>query len=338
MIATLIALFAGIGTRNASATPADRPAAETAATAWVTARAWIDALEVPEATSENAKVPLEGVFAAGVVLRLRGQVVAMGEDSSADAGMLRRAVGRALADLAATVAGDLPAALRAELGASIALELDLCGEPVPLSGSPCETAADFIEPGRDASALRRGETWHLATPGRLLAANLAGTPQQTLRRLAREAELPAAEVKELAAFDSIGLYRLPVLRLVQDSPGTPPVEAVRFAAAVPLSAIDAESVDSMSEAMLARLDDWMVATRPASDATEGQTEFANEAIPASLGLRGDYDPIADRHRPLVASPFEQAMVALALARLADASPKHRAAANTLLTRLVAALA
>ncbi|MEY3023794.1 MAG: hypothetical protein RJA16_620 [Planctomycetota bacterium] len=338
MIATLIALFAGIGTRNASATPADRPAAETAATAWVTARAWVDALEVPEATSENAKVPLEGVFAAGVVLRLRGQVVAMGEDSSADAGMLRRAVGRALADLAATVAGDLPAALRAELGASIALELDLCGEPVPLSGSTFETAADFIEPGRDAIALRRGETWHLATPGRLLAANLAGTPQQTLRRLAREADLPAAEVKELAAFDSIGLYRLPVLRLVQDSPGTPPVEAVRFAAAVPLSAIDAESVDSMSEAMLARLDDWMVATRPASDATEGQTEFANEAIPASLGLRGDYDPIADRHRPLVASPFEQAMVALALARLADASPKHRAAANTLLTRLVAALA
>lgn len=338
MGATLGAMAAAIVASVAGAAEVDRPTAGVAAKAWVTAREWVDAGRVPDATSENAEVRLEGVFAAGAVLRLRGQVVGVGEDSVADAGLLRRAVGRALADLAANSASDLPETLRAELAASLTLELDLCGEPWPLAGSTFASAAAFIEPGRDGIALRRGASWHLATPGRLLAANLAGTPEQTLRRLAREADLPAGEVRELAAIESIGLYRLPTVRLVQPSPGQSPIEAVRTAAVVPLASIDAETVGSMTDAMLARIEAWMVAPPAAIAPPAGDEDAATASIPAALGLRGDYDPIADRHRPLVASPFEQSMVALALARLAQASPQHRAAANSLLARLVDSLA
>ena len=130
--------------------------------------------------------------------------------------------------------------------------------------------------------------------------------------------------------DSVGLYRLPTLRLAQRRPGDAPIEVVRSAAVVPLAAIDAASVESMIDSQLRRLSVWM-ASSPRADASEADT------LPSSLGLRGDYDPIADRHRPLVASPFEQAMTALALARLAEASPAHREAATSLLLRVVESL-
>ena len=308
----------------------DRPSPDAAAIAWVAARGWVDARAVPAATSENASVALEGVAAVGVVLRLGGEVVGLGEDSGGDDGMLRRAVGRAIAALAAHRASDLPEALLPTLGPSLTLELDLCGEPVPLAGSTFAAAASAVDPARDAVAVRRGEAWQLATPGRLLAANLAASPEQALRRLAREADLPPAEVKELAVIDSVGLYRLPTLRLAQRRPGDAPIEVVRSAAVVPLAAIDAASVESMIDSQLRRLSVWM-ASSPRADASEADT------LPSSLGLRGDYDPIADRHRPLVASPFEQAMTALALARLAEASPAHREAATSLLLRVVESL-
>ena len=318
----------------------DRPSPETAAQAWVAARSWVEARAVPAAGSENAAVPLPGVAAVGVVLRLRGEVVGVGEDWLADQGMLRRAVARAIADLAAHPASDLPEPLLATLGPSLTMELDLCGEPVPLAGSTFAAAASFVDPAREALAVRRGETWHLATPGRLLAANLAANPEQSLQRLAREADLPPAEVKELAAIDSVGLYRLPALRLAQRSPRDAPIEFERSAAVVPLAAIDATAVESMIGAMLDRLSRWMASSGPGTaDVAPDEAEAtpASDAIPASLGLRGDYDPIADRHRPLVASPFEQAMTALALARLAEVSPAHRDAATALLIRIVESL-
>lgn len=316
----------------------DRPSPETAAVAWVAARAWVDARAVPETGSENATVPLEGVSGVGVVLRLGGDVVGLGEDWIADDGMLRRAVGRAIAELAERPASDLPDALRPTLGPAISLELDLCGEPVPLAGSTFAAAASLVDPARDAVALRRGDTWHLATPGRLLAANLAANPEQTLRRLARDAELPAAEVKELGAIDSVGLYRLPTLRLAQRHPGDAPIEVVRAAAVVPLATIDEAAVEAMIDLLLGRLSAWMAASPPSGVPDDAGAEASRaESLPASLGLRGDYDPIAGRHRPLVASPFEQAMTALALARIAEASAAHRDAATALLVRLVEGL-
>ncbi|MGA0172067.1 MAG: hypothetical protein ACO3NL_00300 [Phycisphaerales bacterium] len=336
--AALGVMAAAFVASTAGAVAPDRPSAEVAATAWVAAREWVNAGRVPEPTSENAQVSLEGVFAAGAVLRLRGHVVGVGEDAVPDAGLLRRAVGRALADLAANVVADLPESLRAELASELTLELALCGEPAPLAGATYATAAAFIDPGRDAIALRRGDSWHLATAGRLLASNLAAAPEQTLRRLAREAELPAGEVRELAAIESIGLYRLPTMRLVQASPDGPPVEAIRSRAVVPLASIDAETIGSMVDSMLARIASWMVSPSPEIASSAGDDARPQDAaMPASLGLRGDYDPIADRHRPLVASPFEQAMTALALARLTQVSPEHRDQAHALLARLVGSL-
>ena len=339
---SICGVLATLATASAAGFPGstaeERPSPEAGAVAWVAARAWIDARAVPEAGSENAAVSLEGVSAVGVVLRLGSDVVGIGEDSSADEGMLRRAVGRALADLAAHPASELPEPLLATLGNSLVLELDLCGEPVPLAGSTFAAAASFVDPARDAVALRRGDAWHLATPGRLLAANLAGNPEQTLRRLARDAELPPVEVKELAAIDSVGLYRLPTLRLSQRNPGGAPIEVVRSAAVVPLASIDAAAVESMIDALLRRLSRWMAASPPSEAlADAGSDASTSEALPSSLGLRGDYDPIADRHRPLVASPFEQSMAALALARLAEVSPGHRDDANALLIRIVEGL-
>lgn len=286
---------------------------------------------MPDPTSENAAVPLEGVAAVGVILRLNGSLVAAGEDHTPDPGMLRRAVGRALAEFAAHPANEWPEALRESLGPSLELELDLCGDPAPLPGSTFAAAAAQVDPGRDALAVRRGNEWHLAYPGRLLAANLAAGSEQTLRRLARDAGLPAGEIRALAAIDSVGLYRLPTLRLRQESPGAAPTVLERLAPVVSIEAIDAALVEAMADALLARI---------AGSITPRQREDGDEpaAMPAALGLQGDYDPAADRHRPIAAPPFEQALAALALERLATVSPPHRAEALRLARRLAESLA
>lgn len=312
---------------------ADPPDAATAATAWVAGRSWIDDGRVPSEGSENAAISLPGVRATSVTLRVGGQVVGSGEEFASDPEALRRTIGRAIAGLAEHAATSWPPDLAPSLRRQVTLEIDLLGEPEPLLGATFALAAERVEPGAEGLALRRGDRWFVAYPGRLLATNLAGDPERTLRGLAKEAGLPGLELDELVRLDSIGLYRLPSTRLVQFHADADPVEVVRSRPLVLRRGADAALVESMASGLLAHLEAGLVRVDRPED--EGATPVSSAA---GLGLRGDYDPIADRSRPLVAGPFEQAMVAVALARLAAVSPVHAEAARPLAVRLLADLA
>lgn len=330
---TASCVLAWIVVPHAAAIAPDAPDAATAATAWVAARSWIDEGAVPAEGSENAAVSLAGVRAVSVILRVGGQVVATSEEFASDPEALRRTMGRAIARLAEHAATNWPPDLAPVLRRQVTLEVDLLGEPESLLGATFSLAAEQVEPGAEGLALRRGDRWFVASPGRLLATNLAGDPERTLRGLAKEAGLPGLELDELVRLDSIGLYRLPATRLAQFRPDADPVEVLRSRPLEPRRGADAALVESMASGLLAHLEASLLrADRPAA---EGATEVDS---PSGLGLRGDYDPVADRSRPLVAGPLEQAMVVVALARLAAVSPTHAEAARSLAGRLLADLA
>ena len=341
-IALTCGLAATVTTVGSAAGGATPPDIAVGVEAWIEARAWIDALRVPERDADSLALP--GVAAAGVVLRLDGNVVARGQEQAFDAlaeranGVLRAAVGRALADFATHASASWPEELRAALGPRLTLELDLAGAPIPLAGSTYPAMAAQIEPGAEAIAIRRGERWWVALPGRLLAANLAGDASRTLRSLAQEADLPPLEPRELAGLDSVAFYRVPTLRLVQPAPGATPVEAIRGEPAVPLAAIDAGTVGMLADALLTHLEaSRFDEASEASGAAPDQGTTPNPGWSKALGLRGDYDPLADRHRPMVAGPLEQSLAILALVRLAnvdrDLRPRALALAGSLLDAL-----
>lgn len=309
---------------------------ESAVAAWVTARSWVDRLEVPDSGSTEAAVALPGVSGVAVVLRAGGRVVATAEDAQADSELLRRAVGRALRRLDEHPSAQWPAGAREELARQMVLELEVLGTPQPLLGRTFAEAGERIERGVDGMAMRRGDRWAFAFPCRLLAAGTAGDPSRTLRQLARDLELPPLELSELLVRGEVGAYRVPAAFLTQQHPGESPAIAIRGTPLVPLRAIDGDAVSEMVELLLGHLQARLV---PSADAESPQLRGAAEAM-AGLGLRGDYDPIADRHAPLAAGPLEQALAAWALGRLAEvlpASPQQEAA-ERLASRILADLA
>lgn len=316
---------------NADTTPLD-----SAVTAWVSARAWVDRLEVPESGSADAAVPLPGVSGVAVTLRAGGRAVATAEDTQADAELLRRAVGRALRRLEEHPSAQWPAGAREEFARQLVLELEVLGTPQALLGRTFAEAGDRIERGVDGIAMRRGDRWAYAFPCRLLATGTAGDPSRTLRQLARDLELPPLELSELLVRGEVGAYRVPAAFLTQQHPGESPAIALRGVPRVPLRAIDGDAVTEMADLLLAHLHARLV---PTADAESPQLRGAAEAM-AGLGLRGDYDPIADRHAPLAAGPLEQALAAWVLGRLAEALPAspRREAAERLASRILADLA
>jgi hypothetical protein len=320
----------------ASVAAADPTPLESAVTAWVTARSWVDRLEVPDSGSTDATLPLPGVSGVAVVLRVGGRVVATAEDTQVDSELLRRAVGRALRRLEEHPSAQWPAGAREEFARQLVLELEVLGSPQALLGRTFAEAAERIERGVDGMAMRRGDRWAFAFPCRLLATGTAGDPSRTLRQLARDLELPPLELSELLVRGEVAAYRVPAAFLAQQHPGESPVIAIRGTPRVPLRAIDGDAVTEMVDLILAHLQSRLV---PAAEAESPQLRGAAEAM-SGLGLRGDYDPIADRYAPLAAGPLEQALAAWVLGRLAETLPPspQREAAERLASRILTDLA
>ncbi len=318
----------------ASAADDDAPLPDAAVAAWVAVRPWIDRLEVPASGSPEAAVPLEGCSGVAVTLLAAGRPVAAGEDATPDGEMLRRAAGRALRRLDEHPSSEWPPPLRDSFRRQLTLEVELLGTPRPLLGRTFAEAGERIEPGIDGLAFRRGDRWAHAFPSRLVAIGTAGDPGRTLRQLAKDLELPPLELAELLAQSEIGAYRVPAFSLGQTEPGMPPRELLRGRVPVPLAAIDSDAAAEMARLLLSHLEARFV---PSADPAAAEASEAAAAL-AGLGLRGDYDPIADRHLPLAASPLEQALAAWSAARLGETLPQLRAAADRLARRVLGELA
>ncbi|MGA0419030.1 MAG: hypothetical protein ACO3P9_03280 [Phycisphaerales bacterium] len=310
----------------------DAPSTEQAVAAWITADAWVRTGEVPPAESEKAQVPLSGVEAVSIVLRLGGRIVAVGEDAEGGPEMLRRATGRLLSECSATLRQRWPEAMHDALRRQSLLEIDLAGPAEPLLGSTFAEAAAAIDPGRDALAFRRGNRWARAYPGRLLAAGLAGDPATTFGRLATETGLPrGAGLPELLALDSIGVYRMPTVRLGQFESGGLPEPLIRQEPEGNAPTVDASGVRTLAADLLRHLQRQRhESAAPGAENLEGQTR--------GLGLRGDHDPISGRHDPFTAPPLAQAIAVLAATRLAEADEDLAPVAGPFARQLLADLA
>lgn len=336
-ILAMCLLLVGIAAGGSSAATSadDLPGSAQAVTAWIAADDWIRTGALPQSGSENARVPLGDVEAISLMLRLDGRVVATGEADGGDDEMLRRATGRLLSACAANLEARWPEEMHEELRRMALLEVELAGPARPLPGSTFARAAASVDPGLDTMAVRRGDRWARAFPGRLLAAGLAGDPATTLGRLATETGLPrGASLRELLGLDSVGLYRLPTIRLGQlESGGVPAILVGLDPSGMP-GRVDRAAVRELAAGLLEHLQRRLHpdALRVAEDVAEDATDRIDG--PSGLGLRGDHDPISGRHEPFVAPPLPQAIAVLSAVRLASADAALAPEATSLARRLL----
>ncbi len=301
------------------ATSETEPSEATALTAYLAARAWLDADALPAEGEEAARVPLEATTSVCVLLRLDGRLVGAGHDAldaprstaaatADDTGfLLRRAVGRAVAR---ALADTTIASVRAELGdkvtARLSLEVELGGPLRPLIGRTIADAARRVAAGNEGVAVLRGERAHRAFPSRLLAADTAARTDRIIAGLLLEAGLPAKDLPEFSAEERVSLARFHSIRLRADSPGAAPAVVTRAGRLV----AQRELTEGFVRAAAAQL-----AARLAAQVVPADASGAN----SPQRLLGTLNPTADLYDPPFAAPSDAALASLALAR-ASRSP------------------
>ena len=311
LLLLVMALFFGPSTALAQDT--QDPVGQ-AIDAWLHIGPWVNELYVPTAdriTNEAGLGPkLDGV---SIMLRFRGRVIGIGSAHQRGTDTLRQATAAAVRDaLDSRRVRDLPIDMTESIGRETTIELEIMKKPVPLLGTTYEEMTASIRPGVDGIAIRRGDNWRLAYPGRMQAFSLADRPERTMVRLLRELGLPPQEPGELRKIDDVQFYRFEVTVLTQREPGGLPFESVRGADTVGLpETLDAMARD-ISNGAAANL-----MGRLASDPRDDVGDIPGAARLATLGLFGDYDVITDKYTPLVAPPSDQALAAWALADTAS---------------------
>ena len=282
---------------------AEPPSFDDAVGSWITAREWLDAGTLPGKDTPEAQLPVESLAGASVVLRLDGRTIGKSVEFGADDLLLRRVLGRAMTQaLGDPTLRALPEAFRERATERLTLEIEFASSPKPLLGTQLGSAIARIQPGIDGIAMRRKEQWAYAFPGRAVATGTAGNVTSTILRLAADLGLPPRDLPELRQIDDIGLYRFNTLRMAQSNPEDLPFEAFRSGQVVARSDLDQDARKAFAESLIIHLNSH----RP-NDAD------IDQGAPVFLG---DFDPVADRHNPLLAPPLERALVAWALAEAA----------------------
>lgn len=314
------------------------PPVEPAVGAFLAARSWVDAMSCPSADDPSASVEVPGCRGVSVILRQDGRPVGHGDEFAGDADvaepdglMLRRAVAEAIAKARGDrVVSSLPAELRDGVGERLTLEIEFAGEASPLLGRTFAECAARVEPGLDGIALRRGTAFFAAFPSRLLATGLAGTPGRTLLSLATDAGFPAKDLTELVALEPVGVYRFRTLRLAQLAPDGIPFEVTRSGRPIDLAEVRRDRLAMTLHTLISRV------RRTLPDPAGGDP---GTMLAKGLAL-GDYLPVPDEYRPLVAAPLDQALLALALAEVAahdGVAGSDRELARALATALLGAI-
>ena len=314
--------FAVVGVL-ATLASAEPPSFDTSVPAWLTVREWMNSGEWPDVDDHESQPSRVGLAGVSTVLRLDGRTVGRAMAFTDEPAILRRATGKAFAQAMSDPAfASLPETLKAKAASTFTLELEFASPPEPLLGRTFAAAIKRLRPGIDGIALRRGESWAYAFPGRMLATATAGSPTSTMLRLAAELGLPPKDLDQLRLIDDVGLYRFETLRLAQAKPTSLPFEVRRAGVTVKTQADPA----AFTASIIAHLAHHRV-----------ERGSGEENRPAFLG---DFNPIADRHDPIEALPRERAMVAWALANAASSTGVPDAArhnARTLAVELLATL-
>ena len=288
----------------------EAPDAETAAAAWQRMQAALAG--TPEAG------PAPEAAAASAILRLDGRVLGHGAAlSTTDRSCIDAAIAEAIAS--AQKDGEWLAwvARPATLADAVTLELELAGEPEPLTGRTLADCAQSLRPALDAMAVRRGTTMHWMPASRLQSMGLAARATDGLGLLMRRAGLADTDLPSIDPAESVAIYRVPTIRLAQSAPRAAPWLVLHGERLVPASAVTHDACIAAAERAAAWLE-GCVLDEPGS--------------PAPV-LLGDYGTIADRRQPMVAGTIDRLMAAWAFAELAarpgDRAPSWRARAAML---------
>lgn len=290
--------------------------------AYLEARKWINDFDPPGLDSPDAQLEIDDAAGVCIILRQSGRIVGVGLDRIGDRLTLRRAVGRALGQVLSDHAvNKLPHDIRDEIGVSLTLEMDVAGPFIPLPGRTFDQIASRLEPGVDGIAMRKGESWAVRFPAQMMAMNNARNIAGLLRGMAAGLGFPGHSLRDIQRQDSITIYRFRTIHLAQSTPSGFPFQTYRSDEYVTLPDITlvriVEIADGIADHLYSRLwpRQW-----PGADGDEYRKP---------PGLKGDYNPVADDYKPLVAPIMEQALAAFALleyaqTRLADQSRSTKA--------------
>ncbi|MCZ6836979.1 MAG: hypothetical protein O7G85_14480 [Planctomycetota bacterium] len=277
--------------------------------AWITARQWIEAFEVPRLDDEAARVPIPDAHGISVILRHRGRIVGQGHDESGDNLMLRRAVGRALSNaLGDQVIARLPDEQRTLVGTSLNLELEVAGQFLPVPGRTFEQISRRIVPGVEGIALRHQQRWAVTYASQMLAMNTATNLSGLLGGLSAELGFMITDLRRTQLQDDFTVYRFRSVHLAQTSNHAFPHQVHRSGKLIMPYQVNTQSLRTTAQQLVEHLKthQW-----PLEPPQAGDPDYSPPP-----GLRGDYNPIVDRYHPIVAPPLDQALTAYALLRYA----------------------
>ncbi len=289
--------------------------------AFLTARQWINDFAVPPTDHDDANIAIENAHGIYIALRHNGRVVGTGIDTTSDALSLRKATGRALSELLGDESmRNTPETLRNTVGAKLNLELEIAGPLRPMIARTAEHVAQHYEPGLDGLAMRRGEALAMLFPAQMRRSGNADNIDAAIARLAAMLKLKPAPLDELINQRKVSVYRFRTVHLVQDQPEASPTATHRGLRLVSTAEVTRESIRQFADAAAAHLINKLwTGDEP-------------------LGLLGDYDPLRDDYQPMFATPRDQALAAVAIAKYANinswdydvASAAHKAAHKIIL--------
>jgi len=317
--------------------------------AFSTLRGWVNHFDTPRLDDAASKSPIERGTAVCVILRRQGKAIGVGIDgqgnTQGDDLMLRRAAGKALNEVMGepaiqAVTSKIVAArqqkqptvdlesLQSELGRSLLIELEVAGTLTPLIGKSMDQLARKLEPGLDGVAMRRGSQWVYLFPAQLRLTNQGGDPQRLLLSLFINAGLPVKDFADAATKNDISLYRFRTTHLTQTSPDSAAFPTVRGDLVVSESEVTPASIRALADGLV----DHLLASRwpdAPDEINPNGIAVPPQASRQPLGLRGTYRTTIDQFDPLIASPVEQALAAMALGSYAALpqleQPRHELA-------------
>lgn len=278
------------------------------ADAWLAARDWVSAADLPAPNDPAASITIQNARGVHVIIRLSGRVVGSAGDHTGDDLMLRRAVGRAVSEafgdnqiarLLAGVPREQRAQYRRELGRHFTMELEVAGPVKAIMARSFGAVMKRIEPGLDGVAMRKDDAWAFRFPSDLRSRNRE-TSIAPVRALAHELGLPLTEFDDLQSKFDVALYAFRTVHMTQTSASALPFETMRGDQLVRQASVDAAFIAQFADGIVRHL------TR------------SKHTILVELGLLGAYVPVQDRYEPVLANPVSQALASYALLKYSRA--------------------
>lgn len=295
--------------RQPSDARAGMPSAAETLLAFAEVERWVRAMSAPQTP---ARIDPEGAAGACVTLRLSGAPIGRGTDLSGDGMSVWRAARAAI--IQATESAPVPRdALREEalldVAKRITIDVQVAGRMVPLLGDTFADAAASVSHGVEGVAARVGQRVRAFFPGSLLNAN--AMPSQGMAAACADLDLPRVELGALRREHGVIVYKFLAHHLTQLAPSEGPVFLFRGGRVVQPTDVSTRAVREAATAIATHL--------MSRELRRGDTHV----------ILGDYQPWTDSYEPLLATPVQKAIIALALFRHAQShghDPAHAARA------------